>query len=77
MNSLLKLSKLLRPGYYEVNVYGIPVGDKENMDVGDAQATYDLLKTFEKFKFFRNVTLQENAKTLSSRVTIWENFNVK
>jgi hypothetical protein len=84
INSLMQLSGLLRPGFYgnpnrKSTMYGIPVGVKESMSYADAKRTYDLLLTFERFKLFRNATIDPGRRTLENdnelyyRVTIWEN----
>lgn len=60
--------------------YGIPVGERINMERWQAVRTHRLLRVFEKFGFFRNATMSDyrnlSDNQLYYRVTIWEDLDV-
>jgi hypothetical protein len=80
-------SSLMIPGFYgdpyqKIRMYGIVVGVRDNMSYADAQRTFRLLCTLQRFELFRNATIDsghrsiENDNELYYRVTIWEKTNV-
>lgn len=59
--------------------YGLPVGVMKCLSFDDANVTHGLLLVLEKFKFFKDVTVDQiHTIKIGSihRVTIWEDLNV-
>ncbi len=84
IDNLLKLSGLIRPGYYGFPpgmAYGLPVSEKQDMHYADAMRTNAFLETLKRLDIIWNVSYKgrrtkDNDNELYYEIIIWEKLNV-